>query len=125
MPAFMPISLRIGPLTTEIVAIDVVLLERAVMPLDGERQDHRQIFRPRTRHHRIDRHLLDRELPEFAERGRPQPSDHLVRRMARALEHLRDALFGRQDDRQAVGPVILDEQALEIVLGIGLEQPRR
>ena len=31
----MPISLRIGPLTTEIVAIDVVLLDRAVMPLDA------------------------------------------------------------------------------------------
>ena len=33
MPEFMPISLRIGPLTTEIVAHEVVLLERAVMPL--------------------------------------------------------------------------------------------
>ncbi len=33
MPASMPISLRIGPLTTEIVANDVVLLDRAVWPL--------------------------------------------------------------------------------------------
>ena len=30
MPASIPISLRIGPLTTEIVANDVVLLDRAV-----------------------------------------------------------------------------------------------
>ena len=33
MPSLMPISLRIGPFTTEIIASDVVLLERAVMPL--------------------------------------------------------------------------------------------
>ena len=30
MPEFMPISLRIGPLTTEIAAKEVVVLERAV-----------------------------------------------------------------------------------------------
>ena len=33
MPLFMPSSLRIGPLTTAIVANELVLLDRAVMPL--------------------------------------------------------------------------------------------
>ena len=33
MPAFIPISLRIGPLTIVIVAKEVVLLDRAVIPL--------------------------------------------------------------------------------------------
>ena len=33
MPEFIPISLRIGPLTSAMVANDVVELERAVMPL--------------------------------------------------------------------------------------------
>src|SRR5688572_3284051 len=35
MPVFIAISLRIGPLMTGIVANEVVLLERAVMPLDA------------------------------------------------------------------------------------------
>ena len=33
IPEFMPISLRIGPLTIAMVAKDVVELERPVMPL--------------------------------------------------------------------------------------------
>ena len=33
MPEFIPISLRIGPLTTAIVANELVLLDRALMPL--------------------------------------------------------------------------------------------
>ena len=35
MPEFMSSSLRIGPFTSEIVAHDVVLLERAEMPVDA------------------------------------------------------------------------------------------
>src|SRR5687767_2378373 len=35
IPVFIASSLRIGPLMTGIVANDVVLLERAVMPLDA------------------------------------------------------------------------------------------
>ena len=78
IPEFMPISLRIGPLTIAIVANDVVLLERAVMPLAAQREDDRQVLGPRARHDRVDRDLLDRELPELAERGRPQAPDDLV-----------------------------------------------
>jgi hypothetical protein len=44
--------------------------------------------------------------------------------MARALEHGGDPFLGRQNDRQEVGPVVLDEQLLEIVFGIGREQSR-
>ena len=53
------------------------------------------------------------------------PADHLVRRMAGALEHRGDALFRRQDDREVVGPVVLEEQLLEIVFGVGRDQARR
>ena len=49
MPEFMPISLRIGPLTSAIVANDVVLLERARDAARGHRQDHRQILGPPRR----------------------------------------------------------------------------
>ncbi len=47
--------------------------------------------------------------------GRPsRPGLRLVVR-----QHRGDALLGRQHDRQLVGPVVLEELALQIVLGIG------
>ena len=57
--------------------------------------------------------------------GRPQLADHLVGRMAGALEHRRNPLLGRQDDGEEVGPVVVDEQLLQVVFGIGCEQPWR
>ena len=109
---------------TGIVANEVVLLDRAVIPLAGQREDHREVLRPRTRHDGIDRHFLHGEFPRLAEHRRPEPSDDLVRRMARPLEHRLDARLRRQHDRQHVRPVVLFEQPLEVVFGIGLHQPR-
>jgi hypothetical protein len=45
--------------------------------------------------------------------------------MTRPLEHRLDARLGRQHDRQHVGPAVRFEQPLEVVFGIGLDQPRR
>jgi hypothetical protein len=45
--------------------------------------------------------------------------------MARPLQHLLDALFGRKHYRQKIRPVIVDKQPLEVVLRVGREQPRR
>ena len=90
----------------------------------GQREDHREVLGPRTRHDGVDRHFLHGEFPRLAEHRRTEPSDDLVRRMARPLEHRLDARLRRQHDRQHVGPVVLFEQPLEVVLGIGLHQPR-
>ena len=56
---------------------------RAVTAARGEREDDREIFRPRARHHGVHGHFLDGEFPEFAEGGRPQPADDLVGLVAR------------------------------------------
>ena len=125
MPEFIAISLRIGPLMTGIVANEVVLLDRAVMPLAASARMTGKYLGPRTRHDGIDRHLLHGEFPGLAEHRRAEPSDDLVRRMARALEHRLDARLRRQHDRKHVRPVVLLEQPLEVVFGIGLHQPRR
>ena len=119
MPEFMPISLRIGPLTIAMVAKDVVELERPGHPAGQRGQDDRQVLGPGARHDGVDRDLLDGELPELAEGGRAHAPHDLVARAARAGQHRLDALLGREDDRQEVGPALLDEQALEALLGIG------
>ena len=121
----MPISLRIGPLTTEIVANEVVLLERAVMPLAAiARITGRYSGRApaitaltatfSTSNSQNSRNAVGRSLPTI-----------LSRAMFRALEHLLDAFLRRQDDRQEIRPAIADEQFAEVLLGVGLEQPRR
>ena len=125
MPQFMPISLRIGPFTTTIA--DGRARGRAARRhLRGrERENDREIFRPGARHHRVHRHLLDGVFPGDAEFGRLHAADDLVRLAAGARQHLGDALLGRQHDRQLVGPVVVEELALQIVFGVGLDQPRR
>ena len=42
-----------------------------------------------------------------------------------AASIVRDALFGRQHDGQHVGPVVVEEQLVQIGLGLRLDQPRR
>ena len=117
-------SLRIGPLTTAIVANELVLLDRAVKPR-RERENHREVLGAGTSHDGVDGDFLYREFPELAERSRTEPADDFVRRMARALEHGIHAGFGRQDDRQEIGPVVVLEQPLQAIIRIRFEKPRR
>ncbi len=105
--------------------MEVVLLERGRVPGGGQGQDHREIFGPGARHHRVHRHLLDGVFPVFAELGRAHAAHHLVGLAMRALEHRRDALLGRQHDRQKIGPVILEEKLCEIFLRVGRKKARR
>ena len=119
MPASMPISLRIGPLTTEIVANDVVLLDRAVWPLaaiariTGKYSGRAPAITALTAtfstvNSQNSRKRVGRIRPTTLSGGRLVP-----------LQHPRDAFLGRQCDRQEIRPAILDEQRLEIVLGVG------
>ena len=82
MPEFMPISLRIGPLTTRNRRKGRRAARARGDAARGHRQDHRQVLGPRAGHDGIDRDLLDVELPELAERRRAQPADDLVARDA-------------------------------------------
>ena len=109
MPQFMLISWRIGPLTTTIADAELTTTSAHDRPRRRQRQNDREIFRPRARHHGVDRDLLDREFPGAADCGRLHMADDLVRLVAGAGQHLGDALFGRQHDRQVVGPVIFQE----------------
>src|ERR1051326_801250 len=81
---------------------------------DGE--NHWEILRARASHDGIHRHFFDGVLPEFAEKCRPHSTDHFVRFAAGVSQHLRDALFRWQDDRELVRPVVLEEQAMELFL---------
>ena len=56
---------------------------------------------------------------------RPHLADDFLGRLRRALQHCVDALLGRQDDRQEIGPTVLLEQPPQVVLGIGRQQSRR
>ncbi len=89
------------------------------------RQDDREILRLRARHHGVHRHLLDRVLPGRAKLGHLHLADDLVGFAAGMRQHGRDALLRRQDDGKPVGPVVLEELALQIVFGIRLDQARR
>ena len=68
----MPISLRIGPLTTTMAAIDEVLLIRAEKPLAASARMTGRYAGPRARHDGVHGHLLDCELPRLAVVGRAQ-----------------------------------------------------
>ena len=125
MPEFMPISLRIGPLTTEIVAKELVLLDRALTPLAASARITGKYSGRAPGHDRVHRHLLHGELPELAKGRRAQPSHDLVGWMARAFEHRLDARLGRERDRQEIGPAVLLEQPVQALFGVWLEQPRR
>ena len=124
MPQFMLISRRIGPLTTDHRRRRTRRRRTRRQARGRERKNDREIFRPRARHHRVDRDLLDGEFPLAAIGGRLHVADHLVRRVAGAGEHLGDALFRRQHDRQRVGPVIFQKQPVQILFGVGREQAR-
>ncbi len=91
----------------------------------GHSQDNGQVVGTGAGHDRVDRDLLDVELPEFAEGGRPHPADDLLGGVAGAFQHAFHPLFGGQDDRQVVGPAVLDEQLAQVVLGVGLQEARR
>src|SRR5919109_151245 len=86
VPAFMPISWRIGPLTTAMAAIALELLLRAVTP-DAARA---------------------RMTGKYSGR-------------APAIT----AFLGRQHDRQHVRPPVVEEQTMQVVLGVGLDEPGR
>ena len=66
----------------------------------------------------IDRGFFHRQFPgaEFAH--------HLVGLVAGCLEHCRHSLLGRKYDRIKVGPFLLLEEALQVGLGIRLQQSR-
>ncbi len=49
---------------------------------------------------------------------------NFVRFVARMGEHIGYALFGRQDDRQLIGPITLEKQALQVLIGIGVDDSR-
>ena len=83
MPAFIPSSWRIGPLTTRYVANEVVLDWRPVMPVAIAARITGRCSGKRPRHHRVDGHLLDRELPRLAIRRRRQTAHDLIGRMGR------------------------------------------
>src|SRR5580692_2092981 len=91
----------------------------------GKREDDGKILRPRAGHHRVDRDFFDRVLPGLAKIAGAHAADHFVRRLAGRLEHSRDALLGRQDDGQKIGPAIVEKQLAKILFAVRRNQPRR
>src|SRR5205085_10662640 len=77
------------------------------------------------RHHRVHRDLLDGVLPVLAEVRRAHAPDDLVGLAPRAAEHRAHTFFRRQHDRQRVRPVPLEEEAMQVLLGVGLDEARR
>jgi hypothetical protein len=116
----MPISWRIGPLTTAMLVIEVVLLDLAVDPLaasariTGKYSGRAPAITAFTATFSV--------FPELAGRGRPHPAHDLIRGVACALQHRRDTRFGRQGYRQAVGPMVLQKQLVQILLAVGAQQ---
>ena len=124
MPEFMPISLRIGPLTSAMVANDVVELERPVMPLaSAARMTGRYSgLAPAmtaltatfsTVNSQNSRNAVGRRRPTTSSRARLVPASIASTRSSVG------STIGRKSR-----PALLDEQALEVLLGVGVEQRR-
>src|SRR6516162_11265356 len=105
----MPISWRIGPLTTAMLVIEVVLLDLAVDPLPASaRITGRYSGRApaitaftatfSTVYSQNSRKEVGRIRPTISSGG-----------VARTFQHRRDSLLGRQHDRQIVGPMVINE----------------
>ena len=90
-----------------------------------ERQNDREVFRLGAGHDGVHRHLLDRVFPGGAELGRLHAADDLVRLAASVREHRAHALLRRRDDRQPVGPVVVEKELLQALFGVRLDEPRR
>ena len=125
MPEFMSISWRIGPLTTTIAEAELDVEPRADTCEAASARMTGKYSGRAPGHHGVHRHLLDRVFPGHAKFGRLHAADDLVRLAAGLRQHRGDALLGRQDDRQPVGPVVLEKLLLQVVFGVGLDQPRR
>jgi hypothetical protein len=99
------------------------VLPRALAPVAASARITGEIFWFGASHDGVDRHLLDRVLPVLAEMRSAHVPDHFVRLATGVGQHGRHALFGGQDDRQVIGPEIVLEQAVQVLLGIGFHQP--
>ena len=111
MPQFMPISLRIGPLTTTIAAIELVVLPRALTPLAARARITGKYSGRAPAITALTATFSTVNSQCCAKLVRAHVPDDFVRLAARVRQHFRHALFGRQDDRQLVGPIVLQEQA--------------
>ena len=125
MPASMPISFRIGPLTTEIVANDVVLLDRAVCPLaaiariTGKYSGRAPAITALTAtfstvNSQNSRKRVGRIRPTTLSRGKLVPLSIFATRSS----------VGSVTGRKSVQWFSMNKR-LEIVLRVGSEQPRR
>ena len=124
MPEFIAISLRIGPLTTVIVANELVLLDLAEMPLDASARMTGKYSGRAPAITALTATFSTVNSQPLAECGRAELADDLVRRMTGPFEHRLDARLRRQHDRQRVRPVVVLEEPMEVVLGVGFDQPR-
>ncbi len=121
----MPISLRIGPLTTAMDAIALELLLRAVTPvaararITGKYAGRAPAMTAFTATFST---VYSQYSRKCVERMRPTTSSGL---RCVAGQHGGHTLFGRQHDRQPVGPAIVEEELLERVRGVRRHQARR
>ena len=78
MPAFIPISWRIGPVDDRHGRHRAGAAAARGHAGRGQGQDHREVLGARAGHDRVHRDLLDRVLPVLAEVGGPHAPDDLV-----------------------------------------------
>ena len=81
-----------------------------------------KVLRFGARHHGTNGRLLNREWTRA-----PRPVDdldNLVRLMAGRRQHFGDSFFSWKNDRIVVRPVVILEEALQVLLGIRFQQSR-
>ena len=113
----MPICLRIGPFTTIMFAAELVELPKE----DAWETTARMVgkyssFAPAMTAITAAFSTVSLTGAKFAH--------HLIRLVAGSFEHCRHSLLGRKYDRIKVGPLLIFEQALQVGLGIRLQQSR-
>ncbi len=83
--------------------LDALQIECGIGDRFDRGQQHRQIFGPATRHHRVDRDPFDRCRAE----SRRNMRDDFIARAPGGCKHCVDALQGRWNERQPVAPMAL------------------
>ena len=125
MPAFMPIAWRIGPFTTAIDATALELLPRAVTPVAARARITGK-YSGRAPDITAFTATFSTVYCQYSRKcGRAHPAHDLVGLAAGVGQHGRHALFGRQHDGEPVGPAVVEEQPLEVLRGVGFDEPWR
>ena len=125
MPAFIPISSRIGPLTTAIDAIALELLLRAVTPvaasarITGKYSGRAPAITAFTATFST---VYSQYSRKWVDRMRPTTSSG-VRRVAASIAATRSSV-GSTIGSMSV-QLLLEEEAVEVLLRVGLDEPRR